>query len=128
MAGHLLSETPVTSADQWLATGVGGVGVERAQRLGPGATIEEVGESGLRGRGGAGFPTGRKWAGIAGSGGGVHYVVCNGAEGEPATFKDRTLLRNNPYQLVEGLVIAAFAVGAQGAFICLKESFGPERD
>ena len=53
--------------------------------------------------------------------------MCNGAEGEPGTFKDRALMRSNPYQLVEGVVIAAFAVGAEEAFICLKGSFERER-
>ncbi len=53
-------------------------------------------------------------------GGGRRYVVCNGAEGEPGTFKDRALLRSNPFQLVEGLAIAAFAIGATEAYVCLK--------
>jgi NADH:ubiquinone oxidoreductase subunit F (NADH-binding) len=76
----------------------------------------------LRGRGGAGFPTGRKWASIAQGGEGTRYVVANGAEGEPATFKDRALMRANPYQLVEGVLIAAFAVQASEVFIALKSS------
>jgi len=124
----LLPETPVTSVEQYLATDHGGRGVARAQDLGPAATIELLTASGLRGRGGGGFPTGRKWAGIAAQHGTRRFVVCNGAEGEPGTFKDRALLRANPYQLVEGVVIAAFAVGAEEAFICLKASFERERD
>ena len=92
----------------------------------PTATIDVVTESGLRGRGGGGFPTGRKWAGVASQGGGRRFLVCNGAEGEPGTFKDRALLRANPYQLVEGVVIAAFAIGASETFICLKASFRRE--
>src|SRR4029078_1597234 len=56
------------------------------------------------------------------------YVVCNGAEGEPGTFKDRALLRADPYQFVEGMIIAAFAVAAEEAFICLKRSFERERE
>jgi NADH:ubiquinone oxidoreductase subunit F (NADH-binding) len=102
--------------------------VERAQAIGPAATIELVRDAGLRGRGGGGFPTERKWAGIASQTGTRRFVVCNGAEGEPGTFKDRALLRANPYQLVEGLVIAAFAVGAEEAFIGLKASFEQERE
>ena len=80
----------------------------------------------MRGRGGGGFPTGQKWAGIAQQEGGRRYLVCNGAEGEPGTFKDRALMRANPYQLVEGVVIAAFAIDAEEAFICLKASFQRE--
>jgi NADH:ubiquinone oxidoreductase subunit F (NADH-binding) len=122
----LLPAEPITSLDAYLATDTGGRGVRRAQDLGPAATIDEVLQSGLRGRGGGGFPTGQKWAGIAAQTGSRRYLVCNGAEGEPGTFKDRALLRANPYQLVEGLVIAAFAVGADEAFICLKASFERE--
>ena len=126
MATFLLPRTPVSSVEEYLAGDVGGVGVATAQRLGPRATIEAVAAAGLRGRGGGGFPTGRKWAGIADQAGTRRYLVCNGAEGEPGTFKDRTLLRANPYQVVEGLVIAAFAIGAEEAFICLKASFERE--
>src|SRR5215217_6587491 len=117
---------PVDSLDAWLATDVGGLGLARAQELGPAATVALVESSGLRGRGGAGFPTGRKWAGIAEQRDAVRYVVANGAEGEPGTFKDRALMRANPYQLVEGVIIAAFAMQAREAFICLKASFGRE--
>ena len=126
MVTFLLPAEPITSLDAYLATETGGSGVERAQAIGPAATIEEVLRSGLRGRGGGGFPTGKKWAGIASRQGGRSYVVCNGAEGEPGTFKDRALLRANPYQLVEGVIIAAFATGADEAFICLKASFERE--
>ena len=128
MTGFLLPERPIESIDEWLATDVGGLGVERAQSIGPRATIELMQRSGLRGRGGAGFPTGRKWATVAGAdpSAGTRYLVCNAAEGEPATFKDRTLMRANPYQMVEGMIIAAFAVGAAEAFVCLKASFERE--
>jgi NADH:ubiquinone oxidoreductase subunit F (NADH-binding) len=126
MATFLLPPEPITSLDAYLATDVGGLGIERAQQIGPSATIETVLASGLRGRGGGGFPTGRKWAGIASQAGTRRYVVCNGAEGEPGTFKDRALLRADPYQLVEGMIIAAFAVDAAEAFIALKGSFERE--
>jgi NADH:ubiquinone oxidoreductase subunit F (NADH-binding) len=121
----LLPATPVTSLDEYLA-GDGGLGLEQAQKLGPAGTIEAIGRSGLRGRGGAGFPTGRKWSTVAGAPGTHHYLVMNAAEGEPGTFKDRALLRSNPYQVVEGLIIAAFAVGATEAFVGIKASFEPE--
>ncbi|MEO8697840.1 MAG: NADH-ubiquinone oxidoreductase-F iron-sulfur binding region domain-containing protein [Acidimicrobiales bacterium] len=127
MSAFLLSRDPITSLDAYLATEIGGLGIDRAQQIGPAATIEVVLASGLRGRGGGGFATGRKWAGIAAQAGTRRFVVCNGAEGEPGTFKDRALLRANPYQFVEGMIIAAFAVGAEEAFICLKESFERER-
>jgi NADH-quinone oxidoreductase subunit F len=124
----LLPSQPIESLDAYLATDVGGSGVRRAHELGPAAMIDVIARSGLRGRGGSGFPTGQKWAGIAAQTGGQRYVVCNGAEGEPGTFKDRALLRANPYQLVEGVAIAALATRAAEAFICLKASFRREID
>jgi NADH:ubiquinone oxidoreductase subunit F (NADH-binding) len=127
MSPFLLPEEPIRSFEQYAAVH-GGLGVERAQALGRARTIELIQESGLRGRGGGGFPTGRKWAGIAAQTDTRRFVVCNGAEGEPGTFKDRALMRANPYQLVEGLIIAAFAVGAEEAFVCVKASFEQERD
>jgi NADH-quinone oxidoreductase subunit F len=127
MPPFLLPTDAVTSLDDYLASG-GGTGLARAQALGPEATIGELQRAGLRGRGGAGFPVGRKWATVAGQSGTHHYVVCNAAEGEPGTFKDRALLRANPYQVVEGVIIAGFAVGAAEAFIALKASFTEEID
>jgi NADH-quinone oxidoreductase subunit F len=126
MTTFLLPQEPISSLDEYLATESGGVGVETAQRRGPAATIEAITAAGLRGRGGGGFPTGRKWAGIAAQAGTRRFLVCNGAEGEPGTFKDRALLRANPYQVVEGLIIAAFAIGAAEAYVCLKASFARE--
>src|SRR3954454_1344381 len=131
MGSYLLPDTPISSIDEYLATDVGGLGIKRAQELGPRATIDEITRAGLRGRGGGGFPTGRKWASIAAAGpgaGGSRYLVVNGAEGEPGTFKDRALMRANPYQLVEGVLIAAFAVQARAAFICVKASFTRETE
>jgi NADH-quinone oxidoreductase subunit F len=113
--------------DEYLERG-GSIGLQEAVRIGPRATIEMIRQSGLRGRGGAGFPTGRKWDTVASQDSGRRYVVCNGAEGEPGTFKDRTLMRRNPYQLVEGVIIAAFAVGAIEAYIACKTSFEAEID
>ena len=83
--------------------------------------IEVVEASGLRGRGGAGFPTGNKWRTVAGMGGAEPAtVVVNAAEGEPGTLKDRTLLRRNPYQVLEGALIAAHAVGADRIVVGMK--------
>ena len=124
--GHLLPHEPITTIDQYLATETGALGVAKAQEIGPEATRVLVERAGLRGRGGGGFPTGRKWSGVTDQEGSRRYLVCNGAEGEPGTFKDRALMRANPYQLVEGVVIAAFAVGAQEAFIAMKSHFTQE--
>jgi NADH-quinone oxidoreductase subunit F len=108
---------------------VGGLrGLEAALALAPEGVIDIVGESGLRGRGGGGFPAGEKWRAIREVGNGDRYVVCNAAEGEPATFKDRHLLRTNPYQVLEGILIAAYAIGAKAAFIGLKEAFAAESE
>ena len=126
MPVFLLPSEPITSIDAYLATEIGGAGVARAQELGPEATVQLILDAGLRGRGGGGFPTGTKWAGIAARRSGRSYVVCNGAEGEPGTFKDRALLRANPYQLVEGVIVAAFATRAAEAYICLKAGFTRE--
>ena len=122
----LLGDRPVASLDDYLASG-GGEGLARARRLGPAQTAKEVSLSRLRGRGGGGFPTGTKWTSVREAAGSRRYVVCNAAEGEPATFKDRALIRANPWQGVEGLAIAALAVGAQEAFIATKAKFGRER-
>ncbi len=132
----LLADPPVTDVTDYLGRG-GGQGLERARSLGPGGTIQEVILSGLRGRGGGGFPTGRKWQSVRDSGtfgaereglagASRTFVVCNAAEGEPATFKDRAIMRANPYAVVEGVAIAAYAVGAERAFIGTKERFEPE--
>jgi NADH:ubiquinone oxidoreductase subunit F (NADH-binding) len=97
--------------------------------MGPVEVIAEISRSGLRGRGGAGFPTGRKWSAVREAGEGMPvYLVCNGAEGEPGTFKDRTLLSRNPYQLLEGVLIGLHALGARRAYIGVKERFARERD
>ncbi len=124
---YLVPDEAITSMDGYLERG-GGAGIARAVELGPRAVLDELDRSGLRGRGGAGFPTGRKWRTIAEAAGRTRYVVCNAAEGEPGTFKDRAILRADPYQVVEGIAIAAFAMGAREAFIGLKASFTRERD
>jgi NADH-quinone oxidoreductase subunit F len=120
--GFLLPLEPVATLAGYQARG-GGVGLARARGLGPQGTIAEIDRAGLRGRGGAGFPTGKKWASIRGAPGTTKYLAVNGAEGEPGTFKDRSLLRTNPYQLIEGAAIAALAIGAREIFIAVKHTF-----
>jgi NADH-quinone oxidoreductase subunit F len=121
----VLPDAPVTSCKEYEARG-GGRGIARARAIGPEATITELDRSGLRGRGGGGFPTGRKWRSVRDAAGTHKYVVANGAEGEPGTFKDRAIMRRDPYQVLEGLAIAAFAIGATEAYVGLKASFTAE--
>jgi NADH-quinone oxidoreductase subunit F len=122
-----LIDHPCETLDAYRA--VGGLrGLEAALSASPNDVIAMVADSGLRGRGGGGFPTGEKWDAIRSVGTGDRYVVCNAAEGEPATFKDRYLLRSNPYQVLEGILIAAYAVGAAAAYIGVKEAFTRESD
>ncbi|MEJ1356018.1 MAG: NADH-quinone oxidoreductase subunit NuoF [Candidatus Sedimenticola sp. (ex Thyasira tokunagai)] len=89
----------------------------------PEAIIDEVKASGLRGRGGAGFPAGLKWSFISRNAPGQKYVVCNSDEGEPGTFKDRDILRYNPHQLIEGMIIASYAIGANRAYNYIRGEF-----
>jgi NADH:ubiquinone oxidoreductase subunit F (NADH-binding) len=123
----LLPSRPVTSIEEYADRG-GGAALRAFRDRGADWVLDELDRSGLRGRGGAGFPAGRKWRSVA-SGRldfGDRYVVANGAEGEPGTFKDRPLLRANPYQVIEGLAIAADLLRAREAFIVVKASFEPE--
>ena len=127
MTPVLLDGDPIRSLQDFVATG-GGLAYAAARQLEPQTIVEEITTSGLRGRGGAGFPVGKKWAGIRAAGPGRRFAVCNAAEGEPGTFKDRTLLRHNPYRVLEGLAIAAHAIGAEAAYIATKASYQQEAD
>jgi NADH-quinone oxidoreductase subunit F len=122
---RLLPPEPVTSLDAHLAAG-GGRGLARARELDLDGVLDELDRAGLRGRGGAGFPTARKWRGVcetAATAGGRLTVVANAAEGEPGTYKDRTLLEQQPYAFLEGLCIALVATGAERAYVGIKEKF-----
>ncbi len=100
----------------------GGKGLARALSLSPAGIIEEVARSGLRGRGGAGFPTGIKWRTAAEARGPQKYVVCNADEGDSGTFADRMLMEGDPFLLIEGMTIAAIAIGAtRGVIYCRSE-------
>ncbi|QGG94103.1 NADH-ubiquinone oxidoreductase-F iron-sulfur binding region domain-containing protein [Actinomarinicola tropica] len=116
---------PVESLDAYLALG-GGEAFERARAGDPDAIVEELRRAGLRGRGGAGFPTAIKWGGVRADPAPTKFVCANGAEGEPGTFKDRYLLRMNPYQVIEGLAIARHVIGAKRAYLCVKRLFASE--
>jgi NADH:ubiquinone oxidoreductase subunit F (NADH-binding) len=121
---RVLHPSPLDSLDDYLKTH-GGDGLRAARALEPDAIIAELEASGLRGRGGAGFPTGRKWRTVRDFHSGFEptSVVVNAAEGEPGTFKDRTILRINPYQVIEGALIAARAVGADEVIVATKATF-----
>lgn len=109
------------SLDDYRALG-GLKGLERALAMTPAAVVEEVTTSGLRGRGGAGFPTGVKWRTVAEAPAGPKYIVCNADEGDSGTFADRMLMEGDPFCLIEGMAIAGFAVGAtEGVVYCRSE-------
>ncbi|MBI2958344.1 MAG: SLBB domain-containing protein [Chloroflexi bacterium] len=97
--------------------------LRKAKQLTPDQVVQEVKRSGLRGRGGAGFPTGMKWELAARSPGEAHYVICNADEGEVGTFKDRYILQNDPYGLFEGIAIACHAIGARTAYLYLRAEY-----
>ena len=101
----------------------GYLGLERAVSLGADAVVQEVIQSGLRGRGGAGFPTGIKWQTVARAPGPMKYVVCNADEGDSGTFSDRMVMEGDPFVLVEGMTIAAFATGASKGYIYIRSEY-----
>lgn len=100
-----------------------GVGIRAAVALAPEKVIEQVKKSSLRGRGGAGFPTGLKWEFCRKAKGGVRYVICNADEGEPGTFKDRAILTVAPDMLFEGMTIAGYAMGAKEGILYLRAEY-----
>ena len=89
----------------------------------PDAVVDEIEKSGLRGRGGGGFPTGRKWRFTAANKGGKSYVVCNGDEGDPGAFMDRSIMEGDPHKLIEGMAIAAYAIGADEGYIYVRAEY-----
>ncbi len=101
----------------------GFAGLDRALRMQPQAIVDAVKESGLRGRGGAAFPTGIKWQTVLDTPGDQKYIVCNADEGDSGTFADRLLMEADPYQLIEGMAIAAVATGATEGFIYLRSEY-----
>ena len=98
-------------------------GLERALKMPPQEVIDEVLSSGLRGRGGGGFPTGRKWQFAMNSVSDQKYVVCNGDEGDPGAFMDRSILEGNPYAVIEGMMIAGYAIGATEGYFYVRAEY-----
>ena len=97
--------------------------VEKAFKMSPAAIVDEVKKSGLRGRGGAGFPTGLKWSFLAKPEGVLRYLVCNADESEPGTFKDRFLMEFIPHLLIEGLIVSSFALGSNRTYIYIRGEY-----
>jgi NADH-quinone oxidoreductase subunit F len=110
------------SLDDYRAAG-GYASLRRALELGPSGVIREVLESKLVGRGGAAFPTGRKWEAVAREPERTHYLVCNADESEPGTFKDRILMEEDPFAVIEAMTIAAFAGGCERGFIYIRGEY-----
>jgi len=98
-------------------------GLRRALTMAPVKIVDEVTESGLRGRGGAGFPTGIKWKTVAGAEAAQKYIVCNADEGDSGTFADRMLMEGDPFCLIEGMIIAGIAVGATRGYVYLRSEY-----
>ena len=124
---RVLDAKPIADLGAHLAAG-GGRALSVAAATDPDDLIAAITDAGLRGRGGAGFPTGVKWRTVADNRSSVEptAVIVNAAEGEPGTFKDRAIIRRNPYRVLEGALIAARAVGAPEVIIAVKSSFRPE--
>ncbi len=117
-SGHL----DPTSIDDYIALG-GYSGLARALEMGPAAILEEVKRADLRGRGGAGFPAGRKWEACSKGQGDLRYVVCNADEGDPGAFMDRSVLEGNPHSVLEGMTIGALATGAREGYVYVRQEY-----
>jgi NADH-quinone oxidoreductase subunit F len=111
-----------TSIDDYLAIG-GYSALAKALKMTPEKIIDEVKKSGLRGRGGAGFPTGSKWESVRAAHGDVKYVICNADEGDPGAFMDRSLVEGNPHSVLEGMIIGAYAIGSHEGYIYIRNEY-----
>jgi NADH-quinone oxidoreductase subunit F len=111
------------SLEDSLARGAYAAMAEALSAMSPEGVIEEVLKSGLRGRGGAGFPTGRKWQLARAAAGGPKYIICNADEGDPGAFMDRALLEGDPHLVIEGMIIGACAIGASKGFIYVRAEY-----
>ena len=119
---RIASGVDPTSLDAYVAAG-GLASLARARELGPEGVVAEVTASRLLGRGGAAFPTGQKWRAVLAQPAQPHYVVCNADESEPGTFKDRVLMENDPFALVEAVAIAGLATGSSKGFVYVRAEY-----
>ena len=111
------------SIDDYLSRGGYAALATVLQQNDPEAVIDEVERSGLRGRGGAGFPAGKKWRFSRANPGEKHYIICNGDEGDPGAFMDRAVLEDDPHSVIEGMLIAAFAIGADEGYVYVRHEY-----
>ena len=123
LATEGVAETDPTDLDEYLRRG-GFEALDKClKELEPAELVEEIRESGLRGRGGGGFPTGTKWAKVRDAAGEKKFIVCNGDEGDPGAFMDRMLLESCPYRVIEGMAVAARAVGADEGIFYIRAEY-----
>jgi len=108
--------------DDYLQRG-GYTALHKALRMKPEEIIEEIKSSGLRGRGGGGFPTGKKWESCRRAHGEPKYVICNADEGDPGAYMDRSLLEGNPHLVLEGMIIGAYAIGSQEGYVYVRNEY-----
>ena len=111
------------SLDEYLASGGFGALQKAMTEMTPDQIIDEIDKSGLRGRGGGGFPAGRKWKQVAAQKETTRYVVCNGDEGDPGAFMDGSVMEGDPYKLIEGMMIAGYAVAAENGYIYVRAEY-----
>ncbi|MBL7125190.1 MAG: NADH-quinone oxidoreductase subunit NuoF [Dehalococcoidales bacterium] len=116
--GHIDPE----QVEHYIANG-GYAALVKALQMQPEEIIDEVKSSGLRGRGGAGFPTGQKWEICRNAGGRPKYIICNGDEGDPGAFMDRAILESDPHSVLEGMIIAGYAIGARYGYIYVRAEY-----
>jgi NADH:ubiquinone oxidoreductase subunit F (NADH-binding)/(2Fe-2S) ferredoxin/Pyruvate/2-oxoacid:ferredoxin oxidoreductase delta subunit len=116
-------EIDPTDIEQYIAAGGYSALSKALFQFTPDKIIDEITSSGLRGRGGGGFPTGRKWKSCRAAEGDVKYVLCNADEGDPGAYQDRSILEGNPHSVIEGMIIGAFAIGANQGFIYVRNEY-----
>ncbi len=116
-------EIDPTDIDQYIAAGGYSALAKALFKMNPDQIINEVTRSGLRGRGGGGFPTGRKWQSCRVAEGDIKYVLCNADEGDPGAYQDRSLLEGNPHSVIEGMIIGAYAIGSNRGYIYVRNEY-----
>jgi NADH-quinone oxidoreductase subunit F len=116
-------EIDPTSIEQYIAYGGYNALSKALSQLTPDKIVDEITRSGLRGRGGGGFPTGRKWQSCRVEPGDIRYVLCNADEGDPGSYQDRSILEGNPHSVIEGMIIGAFAINSHQGYIYVRNEY-----